>query len=173
VNECNRLGNSSHPVADCSLALRLLALSGGKFRFKGMKWSVIKTAWVTFFNVALASAFVFFLFDIWTETPIVERVLIQGSQVLVAAALVMGVALEFRRSGLAWKWNVVAQVAAAVFPCAVFLQILHTVSRNGERIDGVEAVLILYGLWILAASGITWFLYWQNNRSFSQTAERR
>ena len=138
-----------------------------------MIWSVIKTAWVTLINLALALAFVFFLFDIWTETPIFERVLIQGSQVLVAAALVIGVALEFRRSGMAWKWNVAAQVAAAMFPCAVFLQILHTASRNGERIDGIEGVLILYGFWILAACGITYFLYRHNNRSFTQTAERR
>jgi hypothetical protein len=138
-----------------------------------MKWNVIKTAWVTLINLALASAFVFFLFDIWTETPIVERVLVQGLQVLVSAALVIGVALEFRRSGMAWKWNVAAQVAAAMFPCVVFLQILHTSSRNGERIDGIEAVLILYGFWILAACAITWFLYWHNNRSFTQTTERR
>ena len=138
-----------------------------------MKWKVIKTAWVTLINLGLASAFVFFLFDIWKETSIVERVVIQGAQVVVAAALIMGVALEFRRSGMAWKWNVAAQVAAAMFPCAVFLQILHTASRNGERMDGIEAMLVLYGFWILVGCGITWFLYWHNNRSFTSDAERR
>ena len=138
-----------------------------------MKWHVTKTAWVTLINLALASAFVFFLFDIWTETPIVERVLIQGAQVLVAAALVMGIVLEFRRSRIAWKWNVASQVAAAMFPCAVFLLILHTASRNGERIDGIEAVLVLYGFWIFAACAVTWFLYSRDNRSFAQTTERR
>jgi hypothetical protein len=140
---------------------------------KGMKWHVMKTAWVTLINLVLASAFVFFMFGVWTETPIVERVLIEVAQVLVAAALVLGIALEFRRSRNAWKWNVAAQVAAAIFPCAVFLLILLTASRNGDRIDGIEAVLLLYGFWIFAASGVTWFLYSRNDRSFAQTAERR
>jgi len=132
-----------------------------------MKWEAIKTAWVTLINLGLASAFTFFLFDIWTETPIVERVSIQGAQVLVTAALGMGIALEFRRSSHAWKWNVAAQSAAAMFPCAVFLLILHTANRNGERIDGIEAVLLLYGLWIFAACGVTWFLYSRSSRSFA------
>jgi hypothetical protein len=55
----------------------------------------------------------------------------------------------------------------------VFLQILHTASRNGERMDGIEAMLVLYGFWILVGCGITWFLYWHNNRSFTSDAERR
>jgi hypothetical protein len=130
-----------------------------------MKWQAIKTAWVTLINLGLTSAFIFFLFDIWTKTPMVERVLIQGAQVLMAAALVIGIALEFRRISHAWKWNVAAQGAAAIFPCAVFLLILHTASRNGERIDGIEAVLLLYGLWIFAACGVTWFLYSRNTGS--------
>jgi ABC-type nickel/cobalt efflux system permease component RcnA len=99
--------------------------------------------------------------------------LIQGAQVLVAAALVMGIALEFRGSRFAWTWNVAAQIAAAMFPCAVFLLIMHTANRNGERIDGIEAVLMLYGFWIFAACGVTWFLYSRNNRSFAQATERR
>lgn len=133
----------------------------------------MKMVWVTLINLALASAFVFFLFDIWTETPIVERALIQGAQVFVAAALVIGIALEFRRSRIALKWNVAAQVAAAIFPCAVFFLILHTASRNGERIDGIEAVLVLCAFWIFAACGVTWFLYSRSSRSFALTGERR
>ena len=134
-----------------------------------MKWHVIKTAWVTLINLALASAFVFFLFDIWTDTPIFERVLIQGTQILVAAALVIGMVLEFRHSNKAWKWNVTVQIAAAMFPVAVFLLVLQMASRGGERVDGIEAVLLLYGFWILAGCGVTWFLYSRSNRSLAQT----
>ena len=119
-----------------------------------MKWKVIKTAWVTLINLGLASAFVFFLFDIWTETSIVERVLIQGAQVLVAAALIMGVALEFRRSGMAWKWNVAAQVAAAMFPCACFCK--YCIRRVETASEWMESRLCWsctgFGYWPGAAS---------------------
>jgi hypothetical protein len=124
-----------------------------------MKWHRIKAIWVTLVNTGLASIFTLLLFEVWTETPMLERVCIQGSQILVTAALLTGVALEFRKSRRAWKWNVAAQFAAALFPCMVFLLILNMARRSGVRIDGVEALLVWCGFWILVACGITFFLY--------------
>lgn len=130
-----------------------------------VKWHFANTVWVTLVNLALASVFVLFLFDVWTDTPFIQRAMFQGAQIAVATALVIGIALELRRSGKAWKWNVSAQIAAAAFPCAVFFQILRRASRNGVRMEGMEAMLLVYGFWIFVACGVTWFLYSRVNMS--------
>lgn len=31
--------------------------------------------------------------------------------------------------------------------------------QSGERIDGIEAILVWVGFWILVTTGVTWFLY--------------
>jgi len=126
---------------------------------KIINWRIAANVWVTVVNLVLASVFLLFLFDVWTHTPLIERAVFQATQAGLVAALAFGIVLHFRRSPKARRWNVSSQALAATFPCAVFLEVLHLANRNGERIDGIEAMLVWYGFWIFVACGVTWFLY--------------
>jgi hypothetical protein len=62
------------------------------------KLAPFESRMVTLVNVA-ACMFTFFLFDIWTETPFLQRVIIQGVQCVLGFGLLVGVAL----GAAAWR----------------------------------------------------------------------
>jgi hypothetical protein len=137
------------------------------------KWRLITTTWVALFNLVLTAVFILFLVDMWTETPLMQRLLIQGLQSSIALGLVIGVALELRHSRKAATWNVSAQVSAGVFLCSVFAMVVYVAKRGGFRIHGIEAMLLVYGFWIFAACGLTYFLYSRSKRHVLHHNETR
>lgn len=102
-----------------------------------------------------------------------QRVFIQVIQGTIAFALVLGVALELRHSRRAATWNVTAQIAAGVFVCSVFAMVVYVAKCSGFRLDGIEAMLLVYGFWVFAAGGLTYFLYSRSRRALVQPSESR
>jgi carbon starvation protein CstA len=130
----------------------------------GRKWRLITTTWVALFNLVLAAVFILFLVDMWTETPPMQRLAIQITQATIAFGLLLGIALELRHSRKAASWNVSAQIAAGVFVCSAFGMIIYDAKRRGLRLDGIEAMLLVYGFWVFAPCGVTYFLYSRSKR---------
>ncbi|HWR54627.1 MAG TPA: hypothetical protein VN428_26195 [Bryobacteraceae bacterium] len=135
------------------------------------KWCLVTTIWVALFNLVLAAVFILFLVDMWTETPLMQRLAIQVVQASIAFGLVVGVALQLRHSRNACTWNVSAQVTAGVFLCSVFAMIVYVAKHSGFRLDGIEAMLLVYAFWVFAACGVTYFLYSRSTRDLAQPSE--
>jgi hypothetical protein len=125
-----------------------------------MKWRLLTTVWVSLVDIVVAAIFILFLFDMWTERPLLQRMIIQGLQTLTAFGLIIGLVLEFRHSRRAALWNVSAQLAAAIYLCGLFAFSAYAAKQNGFRIDGIEVMLIvIYGACMFVGCGLTRFLY--------------
>jgi Kef-type K+ transport system membrane component KefB len=122
-------------------------------------WPRLKSAWVMLVNIALSVVFIAFLFDMWTGTPVVQRLFIQGSQIAITVGLIIGLVLESRHSRKARHLNVSAQLLAGTFLCAVFAFVVWTAKKRGVELDGMEAILVVFGLLTIASGFFSHFLY--------------
>jgi hypothetical protein len=106
------------------------------------------------FNSALALGLLWLLSDVSIK---MSDLLLGTLHLALSVALVAGLSLELRKHLLAKRWNLTAQSFVAAYPCFIFAWIVI----KSERIDGMEAMLLVFGFWLFVSVAITWWLYRQ------------
>jgi hypothetical protein len=126
---------------------------------KSLKIRPVRTGWIVVLNAFFALILVAFAFDVWADRSIWHRLALQTIQIGIAVFLLLGIILELRNALLARRWNLSAQVAAAAYPAFAFAYIAVQARLINNRLDGMEAMLLVYSFWMLCGSGISWLLY--------------
>lgn len=116
-------------------------------------WEWARRVWIIVLNGSLATMLLWFLFDVsvaeWRE------VVLGAVHVVLGGSLIAGIYLDLRNHPWRKTWNLGTQSIVALYPSLFFLWILITT----ERIDGMEAMLLVSSFWLLVAVAVTWWLY--------------